>query len=322
MGSAIKERARRLLAGLAPDFLVTLHRLSRRAGMERDARQPTEDFLKAQYLTKTGRTLDLANPAGLSEKLNALKLRPCDPLQTLCADKIRVRAHVAAKLGDDVIVPLILATYRLADINPRKITAQTFVLKTNHDFGGVIICRDRADFDWAAARAKLADHLAFNQWHRHREPPYRDIRPGVLVEAYLEPDGSGELREYKIFCFHGVPQFIMSIQDAPGRRTKTVFDTEWRPLPVRRRGAPVNEAPIARPESLAGLIHAAATLAEPFDFCRIDLYENFGRIRFGEITFYPEGGMDVFEPPEWELRFGNLLRLEKYGPPSANQGVA
>jgi TupA-like ATPgrasp len=321
MRSAIKERARRLLALYAPDFLVTLHRLSRRAGMERGARQPTEDFLEAQYLAKTGLALNLANPAGLSEKLNVLKLRPVDPLQTICADKIRVREHVAAKVGEDLLVPMILATYRLADINPSRITELKFVLKTNHDFGGVVICRDRVSFDWAAARAKLADHLAFNQWHRHREPPYRDIRPGILVEAYLEPDASGELREYKIFCFHGVPHFIMSIQETGGRRTKTVFDTEWRPLPVRRRGAPVNEAPIPPPQSLGGLLRVAETLAEPFDFCRIDLYENFGKVRFGEITFYPEGGMDVFEPPEWELRFGSLLRLEKDAP-LADRGAA
>jgi hypothetical protein len=311
MRAAIKERVRRLLAGYTPDLLVQLHRLSRRAEMEMGGRIPIEDFLIAQYRAKTGRALDLVNPVGLSEKLNALKLRPLDPLQTICADKIRVRQHVAAKLGENVLVPMILATYRLADINPRKITQEKFVLKTNHDFGGVVICRDRAGFDWAAARAKLADHLAFNQWHRHREPPYRDIRPGILVEAFLEPDTSGELREYKIFCFHGVPHFIMSIQESTGKRTKTVFDTDWQPLPVRRRGAPVNDAPITRPESLTGLLRAAETLAEPFDFCRVDLYENFGKIRFGEITFYPEGGMDVFEPPEWELRFGSLLRLEK-----------
>ncbi|MGL4239199.1 ATP-grasp fold amidoligase family protein [Tabrizicola sp.] len=322
MRSAIREQARRLFAGYAPNVLVRLHRLSRKAGMKRDATTPVEDFLKAQYRAKTGLELDLANPVGLSEKLNALKLRPVDPLQTICADKIRVREHVAAKLGNDILVPMIMATYRLGDINPRRITQQKFVLKTNHDFGGVVICRDRVGFDWAAARAKLADHLAFNQWHRHREPPYRDIRPGILVEEFMEPDTSGELREYKIFCFHGVPHFIMSIQETAGKRTKTVFDTDWRPLPVRRRAAPVNEAPIAAPDDLGGLLRVAETLSEPFDFCRVDLYENFGKIRFGEITFYPEGGMDVFEPPEWELRFGSLLRLAKDDAPSADRGVA
>jgi hypothetical protein len=74
----------------------------------------------APLAAKTGRALDLTNPAGLSEKLNALKLRPVDPLQTICADKIRVRQHVAAKLGEDFLVPMIMATYRLGDINPRR----------------------------------------------------------------------------------------------------------------------------------------------------------------------------------------------------------
>lgn len=307
----LKQQTRRLLANGAPDLLVALHRLSRRRDMHGLSKIPIEAFLKRQFREKTGDELDLLAPAGLSEKLNALKLRPANSLQTLCADKIRVRDYVADKLGPDSLVPMIMVTYRLRDITPQKITAEKFVIKTNHDFAGVIICRDRNSFDWSSARTKLADHLAFNHWARHREPPYRDIRPGLLVESYLEPDTPSGLREYKLFCFHGQPHFIMVIQEADGERTKTVFDTEWQRLPVGRRAARASSTPIERPQSLDGLLQAAATLAEPFDFCRVDLYENFGRIRFGEITFYPEGGMDVFEPREWEVRFGDLLRLDK-----------
>jgi TupA-like ATPgrasp len=308
--AAIRDGVRRLMARYAPDMLVRLHQFSRSKNLAQDNDTPTEIFLQDQFRQKTGSQLDLSNPRGLSEKLNALKLNPADPLQTLCADKIRVHDYVAEKLGDDVLVPMILATYRLGDINPRKITPDKFVVKTNHDFGGVVICQDRTTFDWTGARVKLADHLAFNHWHRHREPPYRGIKPGLLVEHFLEPDSPEGLREYKIFCFHGVPQFIMVIQVTPSARTKTVFDTTWRPLPVRRRGAPTSLTPIQPPQTLDRMLEAASTLAAPFDFCRIDLYENFGRIRFGEITFYPEGGMDVFEPQEWEQRFGDLLRLD------------
>ena len=212
-------------------------------------------------------------------------------------------------VGADILIPMILATYRLQDITPKNIRQEAFVLKTNHDFGGVLICRDRSSFDWTAARAKLADHLAFNHWYRHREPVYRGIQPGLLVEEFLRPDSDDGLREFKIFCFHGRPHFIMVIRENDGVRTKTVFDTQWRRLPVRRRGAPADPSPITPPQSLQALLDTAEKLSAPFAFCRVDLYENFGRVRFGEITFFPEGGMDVFEPYEWELRFGDLLKM-------------
>lgn len=307
--STIKEYSRQLLARRAPDLLTQLYRWSRSSRFRDERRTSTRAFIQAQYRGKTGRVLEVDRPRGLSEKLNALKLLPATDLQTICADKIKVRDYVAERVGKDLLIPAILATYRLRDLTPRNIRQDAFVLKTNHDFGGVVICRDRNAFDWGAARAKLADHLAFNHWYRHREPVYRDIRPGVLVEEFLHADSPDGLREFKIFCFHGRPHFIMVIREKDGVRTKTVFDTDWQPLPVRRRGAPCEREAIAAPQSLRTLLDVATELSAPFAFSRVDLYENFGRVLFGEITFFPEGGMDVFEPYEWELRFGDLLRL-------------
>lgn len=312
--STMKEYSRQLLARQAPDLLTQLYRWSRSSRFRDERRTSTRAFIQAQYRGKTGRVLEVDRPRGLSEKLNALKLLPATDLQTICADKIKVRDYVAERVGKDLLIPAILATYRLRDLTPRNIRQDAFVLKTNHDFGGVVICRDRSAFDWGAARAKLADHLAFNHWYRHREPVYRDIRPGVLVEEFLLADGPDGLREFKIFCFHGRPHFIMVIREKDGVRTKTVFDTDWQPLPVRRRGAPCEPEAIAAPQSLPTLLDVATELSAPFAFSRVDLYENFGRVLFGEITFFPEGGMDVFEPYEWELRFGDLLRLPAAGP--------
>ena len=314
--SALKEHSRLFLARRAPDLLTQLYRWSRSRRFRSERQISTPEFIRNQYRDRAGRDLELDAPHGLSEKLNALKLMPATELQTRCADKIKVRDYVAKRVGDNILIPMILATYRLQDINPHTIRNDAFVIKTNHDFGGVLICRDRNFFDWTAARAKLADHLAFNHWYRHREPVYRDIQPGLLVEAFLQPDCDDGLREFKIFCFHGRPQFIMVIRERDGVRTKTVFDTQWRPLPVRRRGAPADPSSIPPPQSLQALLDTAEKLSTPFAFCRIDLYENFGRVRFGEITFFPEGGMDVFEPYEWELRFGDLLEL-----PSSNGGT-
>jgi hypothetical protein len=43
---------------------------------------------------------------------------------------------------------------------------------------------------------------------------------------------------------------------------------------------------------------------------RVDLYEVNEQIKFGELSFYPGGGCDGFDPPEWDLLFGQQWDLD------------
>jgi hypothetical protein len=45
------------------------------------------------------------------------------------------------------------------------------------------------------------------------------------------------------------------------------------------------------------MIAIAETLGGDFEFARIDLYDHDGRIYFGEITHYPNGRTEIFDPP-------------------------
>ena len=47
------------------------------------------------------------------------------------------------------------------------------------------------------------------------------------------------------------------------------------------------------------------------DFLRVDLYNIRGKIYFGEITFYPGGGLEEFVPSIWDLELGNWLNISK-----------
>ena len=44
-------------------------------------------------------------------------------------------------------------------------------------------------------------------------------------------------------------------------------------------------------------------------FVRIDLYDINGRIYFGEFTFYPGGGLEAFQPLEWDYTLGSWIKL-------------
>lgn len=311
--------ATRLLARHLPDALRWAHAVAQAPGALASRLEPTEALLERQFRDKTGGTLDLAHPKGLSEKLNRLKLRPATALQRRCADKLAARGYVAERVGPEILPRLILATRALRRVSPRHIPDARFVLKANHSWGGVLVCTDRERFDWVAARRALAHQCAYDNWLRHREPVYRGIRPCAMAEELLESEDGGPLADYKLFCFGGQPEFVMHIAEAGGRRTKTMYDLEWRRLPFARAGTPTAAADAPPPRGLARMIEVAAALSAPFAFCRVDLYQTTRGVTFGEITFFPQGGLAVFEPPCWERRLGELLVLEDDGARGAGE---
>ncbi|MEL6666404.1 MAG: ATP-grasp fold amidoligase family protein [Pseudomonadota bacterium] len=272
----------------------------------------TRQLVTQQFYDRNNRAPDLDRPKGLSEKINYMRLRGATSLQTQCADKIRVRSYAKETIGERYLNKAILCTYDLADINPNMIKEERFVLKTNHDQGGVILCRDRSSFDWLGAQMFLAEHLSYNHWHRHHEPAYRDIKPGILVEEFLG-DQLKTPKEYKLFCFHGQPAFIMAMGQQNGARTKTLYDLNWRRLPFKRFDFETSEKELPRPAHLHEMLNISGRLSKPFKFCRVDLYSFNGALRFGELTFTPDAGLTVFEPAEWEDRLGELLSVS---PPS------
>lgn len=148
-----------------------------------ESRLPDRLYVRRQYEEIVGTRLDLDHPETLSEKIQWLKLRDATPLHTRCADKIGARDYVRELRGGDHLIPALLITDRLSDVAPKRIGAERFVAKTNHDWGGVVICRDRASFDWAAARRKLRSHLRRRFWKVNRELAYKDIAPAIIVEA-------------------------------------------------------------------------------------------------------------------------------------------
>lgn len=301
-------RAAGLLARAAPDLLVLGHRV---AAMPQTARlwlEPTERVIRRQFRAKRqGAEIDLAAPRGFSEKLNARKLRPATALERRCADKLAVRGYVEKIAGPDILPRLYLSTSSLARVSPRRIAAHSFVLKPNHSWGDAIVCRDRTGFDWMQARRDLAVALAYDNWLRHREPVYRGIRRRVLAEELLHDADGPTLSDYKFLCFGGRPEVIMLVRNDAAGRTKTMFRPDWTRLPATRAGEPALTVTPPPPRDLDRMLTLAERLSAPFDFCRVDLYQTTRGVVFGELTFFPQGGLGRFEPPEWELRLGDMI---------------
>ena len=121
-----------------------------------------------------------------------------------------------------------------------------------------------------------------------------------------------DLVDYKIMCFHGEPKVIFTCTEryeSDGLKV-TFFDTQWNRLPFERE-YPASRVDIERPQRLPEMLEMAKKLANGIPFVRIDLYEIENRIYFGEQTFFPGSGFDVFRPDEWDYKLGEWINLSK-----------
>ena len=55
------------------------------------------------------------------------------------------------------------------------------------------------------------------------------------------------------------------------------------------------------------MLHTVEVLAKNIPHVRLDMMGNNERFYFGEFTFFPGGGRDRFNPPDYDLVVGEYL---------------
>ena len=265
-------------------------------------------YIKTQWLRECGYRLDLENPRTFNEKIQWLKLFDRNPLYTLLVDKYRVKEWVAQKIGSQYVVPT-LATYKsVQEITPESLPLQ-FVLKCNHDSGGVIVCRDKASFDFKKAMAILDSHLKNNHYYYAREWAYKHVKPMLFAEQYLEDSVSEDaLVDYKWFCFNGEPKIMYLCRERGSHPVTAFFDMEYRHLPFTMANPIATTLP-EKPAQFEKMKQLAATLSQGIPHVRVDFYLAQNQIYFGEMTFYDSAGYGPFNPPVWNYTLGEMLIL-------------
>lgn len=270
---------------------------------------PDTLHLKLMMRASVGAWPNIKTPRTFNEKLQWLKLHDRNPLYTTLVDKFAVKDWVAERIGEQYITKTYARWDRAEDIDISGLP-ERFVLKTNHDCGGIAICRDRSEFDLEAAKRKLARHLRRNYYWGGREWPYKNVIPCVFAEEYLDPNEFGDLPDYKLFRFSNgrIVTLLMTDRFTGAGLTKTFFDEEWRPLDLSEGGHPTRGDPPV-PERFEEMKCLADRLAEGLPFVRVDFYESRGRLLFGEMTLYPNSGFERFDPREWDAAFGSWIEL-------------
>lgn len=271
-----------------------------------------ETYLKKLFRLSMGKELDLENPKTYSEKLQWLKLYDRKELYTRLVDKAEVKEYVAQKLGEEYIIPTLGVWDRFSDIDFSSLPEQ-FVLKCTHDSGGLVICRDKEKVDWKKAGKRLEKCRKTNYYYSKREWPYKDVKPRILAEEYMVDESGTELKDYKFFCFDGVPKvmFIASDRANPNEETKfDFFDMDFQHLPFTN-GHPNAKIPPKKPQSFEKMKELAARLSEGIPQVRVDFYDINGKIYFGEMTFFHWSGLMPFKPESWDEKMGDWIKLPK-----------
>ena len=269
-------------------------------------------YLKVYYRLAIGKKLDLDHPKTFTAKLQWLKLHNISALCTQLVDKYGVREFIKEKLGEDYLIPLLGVWEHFDDIDFDTLPNQ-FVMKTNHGSGGVIICKDKANLNKETAKRILESSLKVNYFWAGREYPYKNVPPRIIAEKFMKDDAGNPPVDYKFFCFNGEPKVLFYASERFNSHglppNFDYYDMELNHLPVCSKGHKNAEKKLEMFPEFGQMKEIARKLSQGFAHLRVDLYLVKGQIYFGEITFHHDGGLVPFVPEEWDLKFGEMIKL-------------
>lgn len=267
-------------------------------------------YIKVKFRLKMGYWPNLKHPETYSEKIQWLRLNNYKPIFTTMVDKASAKGYVSSRIGDEYIIPTLGVWEHFDDINFDSLP-ESFVLKCTHDSGGIVLCKNKNSLDKNAAKIKLERSLKRNYFYAGRDYPYKYVKPQIIAEKFMVDDNSEDLKDYKFFCFNGDPKLCQVISERGTNMSIDFFDKDWVHQPFHEpANYPFSKKVLEKPSNYAEMLAVAEKLSEGHPFLRVDLYSINEKIYFGELTFYPTGGMGGFDPVEWDKILGSWINLE------------
>lgn len=273
---------------------------------------PEKLYLKLLFPLRTGYRLNLKKPRTYNEKLQWLKLNYRNELLPKLVDKFEFKEYAKSIIDNKYIVETYGVWDNFEDIDFKKLPNK-FVLKTTHDQGGVVICKDKSKLDLGKTESKLNKHLNRRSlYYLMREWPYKSVKPRIIAEELLIEDNDLGLKDYKFYCFDGEPKILYVSYGREGKNTYLDFyDIEFNKLDIKRPKYIQPKEIMAKPDNFDLMVELATKLSENQPHVRVDFYNIKGQIKLGEFTLFQGGGMMPFYPTEWDYKLGEWLNLDK-----------
>lgn len=272
---------------------------------------PDKLYLEILFKLQVGYNLNLQDPKTYNQKLNWLKLYDRNPLYPILVDKYAVKKWVADKVGDQYVIPTLGVWDKPEQIDFFSLPNE-FVLKTTHGGGnkGVIICKDKSNFDFDSAIAKLNRALRHDTGKLFREWPYTKVPRRIIAEKYMIDSATNSLNDYKFFAFDGEVKamFIATDRQECGELKFDYYDADFNHLDLVQVH-PMSGKVLTKPSTFDEMKRIASILSKEIPQVRCDMYEVDGKVYFGEMTLFHHGGLKPFHPMEWDYEWGKYITL-------------
>lgn len=263
---------------------------------------------KVKYHYKNGKKLNLNQPIEFMEKIQWLKFNYYKESFGHLVDKYAVRNYVSDKIGNQYLNGFIGVYESIDEIDIQKLPNK-FALKATHGSGYNIIVSDKNNLNWSKAKKKLYKYLNEDYSKENGEAIYKNVKPRILVEEFLNQSDENYIVDYKFFCFHGEAKYVWVKTFTQGKYKNCYYDLNWNKIKDDSNMNNFLTIEMPKPMNLQEMIKIANKLSSDFIFVRVDLYSIKERIYFGELTFFPWGGKQRLTVERFNKEFGELIHL-------------
>lgn len=276
---------------------------------------PEEKFIKGVmdcYKRRMGYTFDLQRPVLFNEKLQWYKVYYKRDDFGKITDKVLFKEYVKERLGEGNTVPMYGYWEDIKSFEKAwKNLPETFVLKSNlaANSSGVIIIKKKSETDFKQIKKEVKRWLKpwntlLNSWDWH----FYNSTPKILAEKYMK-DESGELRDYKFFCFDGNVPYFRVDYGRSNQHHATFFNNNFEEVDISVPDFPKEQnVKIALPDNIKEMMSLAVKLSNGFPFIRIDFFSCNNKWYLSEFTFAPGGGTTHY-PDAFNRELGELLTI-------------
>ena len=273
-------------------------------------------LVRIRYLLRFRKRLDLNNPKTLNEKILYLSLCTDTSEWTMLSDKYSVRKYVEDCGLNENLVKIYAHWVNEQDIDFKNLP-NSFVIKSVQGCGDIILVNDKNTIDESDIREKIEPMLHERYGALEGGKHYLRIEPAIIVEELLPIENGQSLTDYKIWCFNGKPEFILTCSKRfKGGVYLGSYDKDWNYRQndmVFSKEHPEEKEPLAKPENLDKMLEIAENLAKPFPCVRVDLYNINSKIYFGEMTFTSLGGLMDYYTDDFQKMAGSMIDLNYKG---------
>lgn len=225
-------------------------------------------------------------------------------------DKLKAKEWAASIIGSKYIIPTLAIWNKPEEVDITVLPNQ-FIIKPNHNSGvGITICKDKNTCNVKEIISKLQDAFKHNYYIYNREWPYKNINRKIFAEKLLIDQSGDDLKDYKFFCFNGIPKFLkVDINRFHGHRAN-YYNMNWELQPFGEIDYPSNpDIEVEKPANFNEMIFLAQKLSNGLPFLRVDFYSVNGKTFFWECTFFPASGTGEWYPEGIDRKLGELINL-------------